>query len=626
MWSVKTLAMDGKKLNLVFRGGKSMNGQYNPGDTVLSNWTLVRLIGEGSFGKVYEAKREDFGTSYTAAVKIITIPQSQSEIASARAEGMCDESVTAYFRSFVEEIVREFALMSELKGTANVVSYEDHAVLQHTAGIGWDILIRMELLTPLLHYTAEKRFTRHDSIKLGIDMCRALELCQKFNIVHRDIKPENIFVSKLGDFKLGDFGIARTVEKTTSGLSKKGTYTYMAPEIYRGEAYGSSVDIYSLGIVLYRLLNDNRAPFLPDYPEPITHSSREAALAKRISGAKLPAPKNADGRLTEIVLKACAYDPKDRYKSPMLMRQELDAILYSREHAHIVYPQGDDAPIKPVDYVWDGETTDGGAARAVASGVSDVPRSKPLLRENTESLFSESVISEAADSESVRGSCEEKTEIVFEKTAFYEADSSFAESADNETEHGTDDYDFMLDLNFDEDDSTGILDFSVYNNGEYVYLGYYEKRPIKWVVYDCDSNFCCLLCEDILYTSRYNGIWEKSEIRKELNNRFFFELFTPEQQRGFVPRNGDMLSIASAKEFNRMEKNLSKKQLKCSQYSWLKENKYYMSPYGWIDELEFQEDDLMFGVRPICNISIDVLEIIGGSGENGDPYILDSKI
>ena len=101
-----------------------MNGHYQPGDVVLGKWKLTRLIGEGSFGKVFEAEREDFGATYKAAIKIITIPQSQSEAQSARSEGMDDASVTAYFRSFVEEIVKEFELMSKLKGTANVVSYE----------------------------------------------------------------------------------------------------------------------------------------------------------------------------------------------------------------------------------------------------------------------------------------------------------------------------------------------------------------------------------------------------------------------------------------------------------------------------------------------------------------------
>ena len=331
-----------------------MDGQYKPGDIILGNWTLIQLLGEGSFGRVFEAEREDFGRVYKAAIKIITIPQNQSEIKSVMADGMDKGSITAYFQSFVEELVDEFSLMSSLKGNSNIVSYEDHTVIQHKNDIGWDIIIRMELLTPMLDYTQNTKLRRKDVTQLGIDMCKALELCQKYNIVHRDIKPENIFVSENGDFKLGDFGIARTVEKTTSGLSKKGTYTYMAPEIYRGDAYGSSVDIYSLGIVLYRLLNENRNPFMPEYPAPITHSDREKALAKRISGAQIPKPKNADGRLVEIVLKACAYDPKERYSSPMQMREELEAIQYNKEEAAVIYPLGDETPVKSAEYLMEG--------------------------------------------------------------------------------------------------------------------------------------------------------------------------------------------------------------------------------------------------------------------------------
>ena len=125
----------------------------------------------------------------------------------------------------------------------------------------------------------------------------------------------------------------------------------MAPEVYKEEEYNSSVDIYSLGIVMYRLLNDNRAPFLPAYPSPIKHSDRESALVKRISGVSLPAPKNASGRLAEIVLKACAYSPKDRYSSPIQMRQELEAILYNQVEAHVIYPDGDQTPIRTVENI-----------------------------------------------------------------------------------------------------------------------------------------------------------------------------------------------------------------------------------------------------------------------------------
>ena len=323
-----------------FAKGRVMDGKYNPGDIVLSNWTLTRLIGEGGFGRVYEAEREDYGHTYKAALKIITIPQNQSEVMSVLADGMDERSVEAYFNGFVEELVEEFTLMSKFKGNSNVVSYEDHAVVKHTGSIGWDIIIRMELLTSRPHHTHGRAMAAYDVMRLGIDICRALELCQKYNVVHRGIKPEIIFVSELGDDRLGDFGIARTVEKTTSGLSKKGTFAHMAPEVYRGGSYSQSVDQYSLGIVLYRLLNENRTPFLPMPPALITHGDRETALAKRIAGMSLPAPKNADGRLAGIVLKACAFAPGDRYHSPTQMREELEELLFGRKEAPAAFVPG----------------------------------------------------------------------------------------------------------------------------------------------------------------------------------------------------------------------------------------------------------------------------------------------
>ena len=303
---------------------------YKKYEPIFGKWHIVRELGEGGFGKVFEIERRDFGGTYKAALKAITIPQSQSEVKDILASGMDEQSVTSYFRGFVEEMIAEFVLMSKLKGHSNIVSYEDHDVIQHAEGIGWDIFIRMELLTPLLDYTRKSDLSRSDVIKLGIDICKALEVCRKNNIIHRDIKPQNIFISDLGDFKLGDFGIARTVEKTMGGLSKKGTYHYMAPEVFKSEPYGASVDIYSLGIVLYRFMNNNRLPFFPPFPSPIKFSDSDAALARRMKGETIPAPANADEALSQVILKACAYSPKDRYLSPSDMRRDLEALLDGR--------------------------------------------------------------------------------------------------------------------------------------------------------------------------------------------------------------------------------------------------------------------------------------------------------
>ena len=324
--------------------------EYSVDAAVLDGWNITRLLGEGGYGRVFEIERSEFGQTYRAALKVITVPQSSAEVRSVISEGMSVSQAEAYFHGIVEELMHEFSIMFKLKGTANVVSCEDLRVLEHPDGIGWDILIRMELLHPLLPYVYEHPMARRDIIRLGIDICKALELCQRYNIIHRDIKPENIFISDNGDYKLGDFGIARTIERTTSGLSKKGTYSYMAPEVYAGREYGFSVDTYSLGLVLYRMLNKNRGPFLPQPPEAITYDNREQALARRVSGEPLPRPFYGEGRLGEIVLKACAFDPKDRYSSPQQLRQELEAILYTQTDAAVIYPDGDELTMDRESY------------------------------------------------------------------------------------------------------------------------------------------------------------------------------------------------------------------------------------------------------------------------------------
>ena len=323
------------------------NEYYKRYEPFFGAWYIKRYIGAGSYGKVFEIERRDeFDTVFTGALKAITIPSSPDELEEILSDGMDRDGASTYFRDYVKDLNREIALMSKLKGHSNIVSYEDHKMFPHEDGVGWDILIRMELLTPITSYLKQNHtFTRREVIQLGMDLCKALEICQRYNIIHRDIKPANIFISDTEDFKLGDFGVARIASASTGASTRAGTVNYMAPEVFRGEKYTSNVDIYSLGLVMYQLLNNNRMPLYPPYPQPITPSSRERAQAQRLSGAALPPPANAEGRLAEIVLKACAPDPAQRYDSPTVMRQALEAIRYTEGEAKMIYPEGDTVPV-----------------------------------------------------------------------------------------------------------------------------------------------------------------------------------------------------------------------------------------------------------------------------------------
>ena len=323
------------------------NEYYKRYEPFFGEWRIKRFIGAGSYGRVFEIERRDeFDTVYTGALKAVTIPSSQGELDEILADGMDMNGASTYFRDYVKELNREIALMSKLKGHSNIVSYEDHKMFPHEDGVGWDILIRMELLTPITSYLKQNHtFTRREVIQLGMDLCKALEICQRYNIIHRDIKPANIFISETEDFKLGDFGVARIASASTGASTRAGTVNYMAPEVFKGEKYTSNVDIYSLGLVMYQLLNANRMPLYPPYPQPMSPAQRERAQAQRLSGAALPPPANADGRLAEIVLKACAPDPAQRYDSPTVMRQALEAILYTEGEAKMIYPEGDTVPV-----------------------------------------------------------------------------------------------------------------------------------------------------------------------------------------------------------------------------------------------------------------------------------------
>lgn len=294
--------------------------------SVWPEWKLVEKIGEGSFGKVYKAKRTERGRSFYSAIKIISIPGSKGELDSVWSEMNNEQSTREYFRNLVEDCVQEIYTMEHFCGNSHVVSFEDFKVVEYLDEIGWDISIRMEYLTSFMDYCTGKELTEKEVIKLGCDLAMALIYCRKLNIIHRDVKPENIFVSRFGDFKLGDFGIAREQAHTMSNMSKKGTYSYMAPEIYKGEKYDSSIDIYSLGIVLYKLMNQNRLPFLSLDKQLITYRDKETALARRMAGEKMPVPVNASAAFSHIILKACAYEPGKRYRKPEDMLRDLEKL------------------------------------------------------------------------------------------------------------------------------------------------------------------------------------------------------------------------------------------------------------------------------------------------------------
>ena len=167
--------------------------RYEP---IFGSWYITEELGSGAEGSLYRICQTDaLGHKFYSALKAVSVPSSKSEIGSLMAGGMRLEEVAEYYEGVLKNTTQEFELLEKLKGNSNIVSYEDHEIFRHEDGIGWDILIRLEELTPLVRYSIYNPLSADEVARMGIDICRGLSLCKKYGIVHRDIKPDNIFIS-----------------------------------------------------------------------------------------------------------------------------------------------------------------------------------------------------------------------------------------------------------------------------------------------------------------------------------------------------------------------------------------------------------------------------------------------
>lgn len=342
--------------------------------SVWPEWKITRFLGKGSYGSVYEIQRDDLGNSYKCALKILHMEVEESSCESRVNTGFgmsnpnsesgnvllhtstnqffhqgsvsngektfkadisydkdifkntpisdADKSLTncEELDDFVRGVSTEIDMMMQLKGAPNIVSIEDYAVL---SGAGFrTILIRMELLESLDQYCKRcGSLSREEVVRLGLDICSALEICEQKNILHRDIKPRNIFYGEQSGFKLGDFGISRTMSSIYSKMSMAGvgTIQFMAPEVYSGYKYNHTIDIYSLGIVLYTLMNNNKPPLYQDGQDDSDLSAERSRLQeanmRRLRGEAIPLPANAAGRLGKVICMACNPDPMHRFQT-----------------------------------------------------------------------------------------------------------------------------------------------------------------------------------------------------------------------------------------------------------------------------------------------------------------------
>ena len=161
--------------------------------------------------------------------------------------------------------------------------------------------------------------------EIGSQVCQALSVAHKQDIIHRDIKPQNIMVQPDGNVKVMDFGIARaknsTMDKTASVL---GTAHYISPEQAQGKDLTAASDIYSLGVVMYEAAT-GKLPF--DGPDAVS------VAMKQVQETPLPPHEvkpDIDPTLEAIILKAMAKNPAERFATAQDMRQILNDFLAGR--------------------------------------------------------------------------------------------------------------------------------------------------------------------------------------------------------------------------------------------------------------------------------------------------------
>jgi hypothetical protein len=277
--------------------------------------TVKENLGHGTGGTVYKVLRFAEQKEEVYALKYISVPKNPMEISVLYQEHRTEEEIEAYCEEKVSECRERIKMLYELRSSSHIVRILDHYVKKEPLRDQWHIMILMEYLTPVPAFldsrTAEESFVR----KLGIDLCHALIDCGEKGILHRDIKPDNIFLTKDGNFKLGDFGISRFLPEDLSDLSRKGTPAYIAPEVIQGKPYTFKADQYSLGIVLYTLLNQSCLPFLDQKKLLLTPAERESAIQRRLGGEALPPPSEASEAVGEVILRACQSDPARRFES-----------------------------------------------------------------------------------------------------------------------------------------------------------------------------------------------------------------------------------------------------------------------------------------------------------------------
>jgi len=250
------------------------------------------------------------GTDDKYIVKIISVPASQTQLEALLLAGAftSKDAALEYFRDLSDSAVQEAKTLQQLSQLDGFVGYEGWQIEPMEDGNGFDVYLLGRYRKTLARILQRNNMTHLSALNLGLDLCAALSLCRKTGFLYTDLKPNNVYVSQDSRYSIGDLGFLSLSSLKYASLPDKYRSAYTAPEI--ADAYSSlntTLDIYAVGLILYQVYNGGTLPF-----------AAETAPAEAFEP-----PMYADYEMAEIILKACAAAPEDRWQNPEEMGQAL---------------------------------------------------------------------------------------------------------------------------------------------------------------------------------------------------------------------------------------------------------------------------------------------------------------
>ena len=313
---------------------------------MLDGFALGGSISSHSGVSCYPAMRADSDERYI--VKTISIPASQMQLEALLLTGAYPnaEAAREYFKDLVKGIRSEIEILEKCAARRGFLAFQNSQIVPMEEGVGYEVYLLSFYRRTLARHLKREPLTHLSAVNLGIDICAALSLCREMGYLYVNLKPENIFINTDAQaYHLGDLGFVALDSLKYASLPDRYRSDYTAPEIADAfSTLNTTMDTYALGLVLYQIYNNAQLPF--DSAE-----SKAALMEQLAAGEPLPAPAYADYELAEIICKACACNPDDRWQTPAEMAEAL--ISYMKRNGvndvPIVPPVVPDVPGLPLE-------------------------------------------------------------------------------------------------------------------------------------------------------------------------------------------------------------------------------------------------------------------------------------